>query len=92
MAMDTTNKEGSLAVLVLLVCVDATANKKFDDRLTVWTTSEMQRSGEVGIRKVWLGPGALNQKHQHLGETQLGGFMEHWLAELVVNITFLDVV
>ena len=75
--MNTADEQWSLTVLVLHIRIDATANEKLDDFLTIVLAGYVQRCRQLSIDQVCLRSCSLYDQNHHLGMAQLGNSMQH---------------
>ena len=76
-AVNAADEQWCLAVLVLHICVDAAANEKLDDFLTIVLTGHVQGCRQLSVDQVSLRSCSLYDQNHHLGMAQLGNSMQH---------------
>ena len=90
--MDAADEQWRLAMLILSISLDSAADQEFDNVLLLTSACDMQRCSQLGIDQIWLGPGPLEQEHEHLSKAQLGRLVQHGLPLGIVHVLLFNLV
>ena len=88
MAVQATNQQRCLSVLVLKIHVHAAAKQKLDSCCVIAFARKVKWGGQLLVDYIWLDSCALNQQHQHVGGTSGRREVKHGLSCAVIHVVF----
>ena len=82
--MNAANEQRSLAMLVLEIYLNSTANEELHNHVSAISAGQMERCRQRLIDDVGLRASPLNQQHQNLDSANRSSSVKHSLAKRVV--------